>query len=156
VPSPKRRRRTPTHGRTLPEELFGVAWARRLRIAIPAAAAVLLVAGCVTFAIWSQTLGSIALALGLGLGLIWFFLRQGDPDGAVSTLRRARPQLIAIGGALVAAGGAVYAVVDQDLGLLLVLLGGATLAVNLLGLKQEPLASPMDGPIYGDTPPYGE
>jgi hypothetical protein len=35
--------------RTLPEELFGVVWARRLRVGAPAAAPLLLVTGCAVF-----------------------------------------------------------------------------------------------------------
>lgn len=44
----------------------------------------------------------------------------------------------------------------SSFGLLLVLLGAALLMVPLLGAKQEPLSSPMDGPLFGDTPPYGD
>jgi hypothetical protein len=149
-------RRRPQTSRTLPEELFGLVWARRLRIGIPAAAAGLLMAGSLVFALWSQTLGRIAIALALGVGVMWFVLRRGDPDGALASLHRARPILIAAGSLLAAAGVALFVTVDQDAGLLLVLLGGAVLALTLLGVKQEPTASPMDGPTFGDTPPYGE
>jgi hypothetical protein len=57
---------------------------------------------------------------------------------------------------LFAAGLVVLLVADQDLGLLLVFLGGGALAVNLLSVKQQTIASPMDGPMYRDTAPYGD
>jgi hypothetical protein len=140
----------------LPEELFGATWARRFRVGIPAATVVLLIGGGVAFALWSQTIGRIVLVLGFGLGLMWFLLRRGDPEGAWGALHRARTPLIVLGGVLFVSGLVVFATVDQDLGLLLVLLGGMALVVNLLTVKQEPFAGPLDGPPYGDTPPYGE
>ena len=141
--------------RTLPEELFGVVWARRLRVGVPAAAVLLFVTGCAVFALWSQTAGKVLLA-GVFIGLLWLFLRRGDPEAALRTLRRLRPLLIALAVVLVVGGWVVFAAIDQDLGLLLVLLGGLALAVNLFGVKGDPMASPMDGPFYGDTPPYGD
>jgi hypothetical protein len=87
--------------------------------------------------------------------LHWFLLRRGDPETATAALRRARPWLIALAAALWAAGLGVFVLADEDLGLLLVVLGGAALAVNLLGVKQDSPASPTDGPLYCDTPPYG-
>jgi hypothetical protein len=151
-----RKRRAPNRAKTLPEELFGLAWARRLRIGMPLVALLGFMAGCLVFALWSQTVGRFVMAPAIGLGIMWFALRRGDPRGALATLRRVRPQLIACGAILVAAGLATYTLADQDFGLLLVLLGGLALMVTLLGTEHEPLASPMDGPIYGDTPPYGD
>jgi hypothetical protein len=150
------KRRASKRAKTLPEELFGPAWARRLRIGIPLVALLDFVAGCLVFALWSQTVGRFVLGLGVGLGIMWFGLRRGDPAGALASLRRVRPQLVVCGAILVAAGLATFAVADQDVGLLLVVLGGLALMVTLFGTEQEPLASPMDGPFYGDTPPYGD
>jgi hypothetical protein len=98
--------------------------------------------------------GQLLLVAGLWSGLMWFTLRRGDPDGALGQLRRLRRATIAFGAALVAVGGALFVLVDQDLGLLLVVFGGAALALNLIGAEQEPLASPLDGPTFGDTRPY--
>jgi hypothetical protein len=148
-----RKRRVSKRAKTL---LFGLAWARRLRVGIPLVALLGFVSGCLVFAMWSQTVGRFVLALAVGLGLLWFGLRRRDPGGALASLRRVRPQLIVCGAILVAAGLATFAMADQDVGLLLVVLGGLALMVTLLGTEQEPLASPMDGPFYGDTPPYGD
>jgi hypothetical protein len=139
---------------TLPEELFGVTWVRRLRVGIPLLVVALLLVGSVLFVLWSQVVGQLLVVAGLWSGLMWFILRRGDPDGALGQLRRLRRATIAFGAALVAVGGALFVLVDQDLGLLLVFFGGAALALNLIGAKQEPLASPLDGPTFGDTPPY--
>jgi hypothetical protein len=151
-----RKRRAPKRAKTLPEEFLGLAWARRLRIGIPLFALLVFVAGCLVFALWSQTVGRFVMVPAIGLGVMWFFLRRGDPFGALAALQRVRPLLIACAAILVAAGFATYALADQDVGLLLVLLGGLALMVTLLGVEHEPLASPMDGPLYGDTPPYGD
>ena len=102
VSSRKKRRGREAEDRTLPEELFGLAWARLLRVGVPVFSLVLLVGGCFVFVVWSQVMGQLLLAAGLGLGLMWFVLRRGDPKGALAALRRRRRPLIAIGFGLIA------------------------------------------------------
>jgi hypothetical protein len=140
---------------TLPEELFGVVWARRLRIGIPASALIALLLGAAVFVLWSQVVGRIAIAIAFGVGLMWFLFRRGDPAGAIEAVRRARAWLVFGGGMLFAGALATFAWVDQDLGLLLVVLAGAVLTLTLIGIESRSSDGPLDGPIYGDTPPYG-
>jgi hypothetical protein len=52
---------------------------------------------------------------------------------------------------LVGAGWVVFFTVWEELGLLLVVLGAGSLVVLLVGVRHEPMLSPMDGPPFGET-----
>lgn len=50
-------------------------------------------------------------------------------------------------------GWAIFFAVWEELGLLLVLFGAVPLLLLIAGANQRPLASPTDGPPFGDTGP---
>ena len=52
---------------------------------------------------------------------------------------------------LVGAVWVVFFTVWEELGLLLVVLGAGSLVVLLVGVRHEPMLSPMDGPPFGET-----
>jgi hypothetical protein len=95
----------------------------------------------------------VALATGVGWGLIWLAVRHVARTGGdfFEALHSRRWPLIGIAAVLVPAGWVVFFAVWEELGLLLVLLGALPLVILLTGTRQEPMLSPMDGPPFGET-----
>lgn len=127
--------------------------ARRARRVSAISIAVLVLGGCALFLFESQTFGRLALAIGVGWGLMWIALRHLTRTGGdlLEDLRRRRWTLIGIATALVAAGWVVFFAVWEELGLLLVVLGALPLLMVLGTVRREPMLSPMDGPPFGET-----
>jgi len=127
--------------------------ARRARLLSGGSIAVLILGGCALFLFESQTFGRIALALGAGWGFMWMVLRHVVSTGGdvFAAVRRWRWRLIGVGALLVGAGWVVFFTVWEELGLLLVVLGAGPLFLLLLGVRREPMLSPMDGPPFGET-----
>ena len=155
MPSRKKPRRRPREQRRLLDELFGDRAAKRMRRLAVLSIAFLLLGGAALFLFESQTIGRMAIALGLGWGLFWLGVRHaartgGDPFQAAHRRRRA---LLGAAVLVVVAGWVVYFTAWEELGLLLVLLGAVPLLVLTATARQEVLLSPMDGPPFGETGP---
>lgn len=127
--------------------------ARRARLLSAVSIAVLILGGCALFLFESQTFGRIALALGVGWGLMWLGLRHIVSTGGdfFEEIHRRRWPLIGVGALLVGAGWVVFLTLWEELGLLLVVLGAGPLFLLLAGVRREPMLSPMDGPPFGET-----
>jgi hypothetical protein len=69
----------------------------------------------------------------------------------VAALEQRRPVLVACGATTVGAGWVAFTTLSEELGLLLVLIGAGALVVTLLGVRRKPTASPLDGPMFGET-----
>jgi hypothetical protein len=123
------------------------------RILVILAGSALFLAGSVVFVATSQTVGGIVLFLGLAL-LFGAFLGE-DEDTLELWVLRHRRFLLAAGASLCALGCAVWLLVHQDAGLLLVLLGGTGLVLLLIGAEMRPGNEGGEGPYYGDTGPGG-
>jgi hypothetical protein len=95
--------------------------------------AVLVLGGCALFLFESQTFGGIALVLGVFWAGVRYLAQTGETlEGAIKRRR----------GVLIVTGL-----------LILVVLGALPLLLVTIGVKSDPLASPMDGPPFGDTGP---
>ena len=88
-----------------------------------------------------------------GWGSIWILVRYLSAGGAdlLESLRRKSRLFVGVGAALVVAGWVAYFAVWEELGLLLVVLGAMPFTLPLLGVRREPLLSPLDGPPFGET-----
>jgi hypothetical protein len=145
----RRRRERREDDRGFVEVLVGPVWNRRLRIGVRAAGAALFALGCFVFLTWSQVIGQLLLAPSFGILMcILFFRWREKPEMA---LARRRVPFLVIGASVVAAGWVVFFVVDEELGLLLTLLGAAPLSALLLGVRHDTAAGLTDGPYFGET-----
>jgi hypothetical protein len=89
------------------------------------------------------------------LGVFWAGVRYLAQTGETleGAIKRRRGVLIVTGLLMVGAGWLVFFTLWEELGLLLVVLGALPLLLVTIGVKSDPLASPMDGPPFGDTGP---
>ena len=126
-----------------------------MRLGSLALIAVLLLGGAALFLLEGQTVGRLVLAFGLFWGIFWLALRHLGRTGELpdATIRRRRTSLLASGLLMVAAGWVAFFALWEELGLLLVVLGAVPLLLIVAYVRQEPLASPMDGPPFGETGP---
>jgi hypothetical protein len=150
-----RRTRKRRHDGPFLDALLGSKVARRIRVGSAVLIALLVLGGCALFLFESQTFGRLALGLGVGWGVLWWGLRYlartGDePEAAI---RRRRGALFVIGLLVAGAGWVVFFTLWEELGLLLVVLGSIPWLLLTMWVKRGPLASPMDGPPFGDTGP---
>jgi hypothetical protein len=127
---------------------------RAAKLAVSIVGAVVFAAGCAVFVLESQTLGGFLLAGGLALSVSGL---MGDDSGdeIEAWAARHRRSLLVLGAVLVAAGWAVFMLVHQDAGLLLVVLAGLVLGAVLVSVQHDQRGGPTDGPWYGDTTPGG-
>ena len=137
------------------DDLLGRQVALRIRVGSAVLSAALVLGGCTLFLFESQTVGRVALVLGLAWALFWiglkYLARTGEaPEAAIKRRRRV---LIVAGLLMVGAGWLVFFTLWAELGLLLVVLGAIPWLLTLIGVESRPLASPMDGPPFGDTGP---
>ena len=135
--------------------LLGRAVARRMRFGSVVLIVVLVAGGCALFLFESQTLGLVALVLGIGWALFWAGLKYLAKTGEAldDAIKRTRGALIATGLLTVATGWLAFFTLWEELGLLLVVLGALPLLLVITGVKSDPLASPLDGPPFGETGP---
>jgi ABC-type Na+ efflux pump permease subunit len=137
------------------DDLLGERAALRLRVGSAVLIAALVLGGCTLFLFESQTLGRIALILGVAWAAFWiglkYLARTGEEPQAA--IKRRRGVLIVSGLVIVGAGWLAFFTLWEELGLLLVVFGAIPLLLVTIGVKRDPLASPMDGPPFGDTGP---
>ena len=144
-------RRKPKRDRTVPEQLFGDVWARRLRYAIPVVGLLIFLGGCSIFVLWSQVIGTFVLLPGVFVGAMWAAARHGFDNDPMGAWRRRRWAFFSCGLALAAVGWVLFFTVDGDLGLLAVVLGGLAISAATLGVRRDVAGGPTDGPWYGET-----
>jgi hypothetical protein len=130
--------------------MFGERRSTRVGRAVIALSATSFLAGVAVFVGLSQTIGQLLIASGAGLGLLFLLFRR-NPEAVLAGIQRRRNVLVAAGGTVVVAGWVAYFAISEIVGLLLVVLGSLPLIVLLLRVKQDPLASPLDGPPFGET-----
>jgi hypothetical protein len=130
--------------------LIGERWARRIGRTVIALTVVPLALGIAVFLLESQTVGQFLIAVGAGFGVLLLVLRR-DPEAFLAGLRARRRVLIATGAATAVAGWVAFFAWSEIVGLLLVVLAAIPLTLTLLDVKQDPLASPLDGPPFGET-----
>ena len=143
------------HDGPLLDELLGRRAAHRARVGSAVLISLLVFGGAALFLFESQTFGGAALAAGLGWAWFWLGVRHlartgEEPEAAI---RRRRGALFVIGLFLAGAGWIVFFTLWEELGLLLVVLGAVPWLLITVWVKQDPLASPLDGPPFGETGP---
>jgi hypothetical protein len=130
--------------------MLGPRWTRRIGRTMIALAVVPFVLGVAVFLTESQTIGRILMGIGAFCGLVFVVFRRG-PDAVLAGLRARRWVLVALGSATALAGWVVYFALSETIGLLLVVLAALPLVLTLFDVRREPLASPLDGPPFGET-----
>jgi hypothetical protein len=118
---------------------------------VPALGAGIFLFGCVTFVLWSQVIGSLILLPGTFVLGMWGAARYGFDNDPLAAVKLRRWRFFAGGLVLAAAGWALFFMVDGDLGLLAVVLGGLLISTALIGVREDSRGGPVDGPWFGET-----
>lgn len=139
------------------DDLFGERAARRLRVGSVLAILLLFAGGCTLYVLVSQTFGTLLLLPAAFWATCWILFRAADEDGDIDAPVRARRIPVLTAGVLLfVLGWIAFFTLDQDLGLLLVLLGSLPVLIVAVvgGVTTDPVAAASDAPLSG--PPYGE
>lgn len=108
--------------------------------------------GCAVFVLLSQTIGGFLLMAGLALAIAVGFADDGDVlDRLEAWARTRRLRLYLASGLLIVVGWALFLLVHQDTGLLLISLGGIVLMALIVTVQHDIAGGGTDGPYYGDT-----